>query len=280
MTVELERRARLEPRSAPPAGRAFAALVRRGLADQRRAPLTWGGSLGAMGALIAAIWPSIEDSVDQLTESYPENLKQAFNIDTLDTVERYVDAEMLSFIIPLAVAFYAIRCITRATVAAEDRGHLDTLLALPVRRRLVVAAAFTVGAIMTAVVLFVTWLATWLAGTVAGTGISAVTLAEGMVNVWPLALAFAGIAALAAGLLRGSGTVTGVAAGTLVAMYLLDVVGRLADPIEPLRALSAFRYYGSAIQDGLDASHIAALIVGGLLCAVAGALAFERRDVR
>jgi ABC-2 type transport system permease protein len=280
MTVELERPARLGSRSAPSRGRVFAALVGRGLRDQRRALWAWGGSLGGLGALIAAIWPSIEGSVDELTESYPENLKEAFNIDTLDTVERYVDAEILSLIVPLAVAFYAIRCMTRATVGAEDRGHLDTLLALPVARRLLVVSGFAVAAIMTASVLFVTWLLTFLAGTLAGTGISAPTLAEGMANVWPLAMAFAGLAALAAGLVRGAGTVTGLAAGTLIAMYVLDVVGRLADSIEPLRAVSAFRYYGSAIQDGLDLGHVAVLTVAGALCMLAGALAFERRDVR
>lgn len=280
MTVTLERRAGLEAGTAPPAARTFAVLVRRGLRDQRRAPLTWGGSLGAMGALIAAIWPSIEGSVYELLRSYPEDLKEAFNIRTLDSVERYVDAEILSFIVPLTVAFYAIRCMTRATVAAEDRGHLDTLLGLPVRRRLVVASAFAVTAVMTAAVLSVTWLGTWLAGTIAGTGISASIMAEGMANVWPLAMAFAGLAALAAGVLRGSGTVTAVAAGTLIAMYVVDLVGKLADAIEPARALTAFRYYGSAVQDGLDLSHVAGLTGVALLCALAGAVLFERRDVR
>jgi ABC-2 type transport system permease protein len=73
--------------------------------------------------------------------------------------------------------------------------------------------------------------------------------------------------------------VTGVAAGTLVAMYVIDVVGKLADPVEPLRYLSAFRYYGSAIQDGIDPGSVAVLIITGIVLAVAGALLFERRDI-
>ena len=40
---------------------------------------------------------------------YPEGLKQAFNIEELNSVEAYLDAEMLSLIIPLAVAFLAVR---------------------------------------------------------------------------------------------------------------------------------------------------------------------------
>jgi hypothetical protein len=41
-------------------------------------------------------------------------------------------------------------------------------------------------------------------------------------------------------------------------MYVIDLLGKLAPAIEPLRAVSAFRYYGSAIQDGIDVSHVLA----------------------
>jgi ABC-2 type transport system permease protein len=254
--------------------------VRRGLLDQAHAPLTWGGALGAMGALVAAIWPSIEGSVDELMQSYPDSLKDAFNIAQLDTVEKYVDAEMLSLIVPLAVAFFAVRCIVRATVGAEERGYLDTLLSLPLSRRVLVAGSFIVTALAGGAILAVVWALTWLAGTIAGTGISAGTLAAGVFNVWPLAMAFAGLAALAAGALRHPGAVTAVGAGTLVAMYLVDVLGKLSDPLEPLRVVSAFRWYGSAIQDGVDWSHAAGLTLAGVVLAAAGAVLLERRDVR
>jgi len=64
------------------------AIVRRGLRDHRRAPLTWGGALGAMCALMAAIWPSIEGSINKAVESYPQALKDAFNLTQLTTVEQ------------------------------------------------------------------------------------------------------------------------------------------------------------------------------------------------
>jgi ABC-2 type transport system permease protein len=104
-------------------------------------------------------------------------------------------------------------------------------------------------------------------------------LARGFANVWPLAMLFAGVAAVAAGVLRGSGVVTGVAAGALVAAYVIDLVGKLAPELEAAREVSPFKYYGSAIQDGIDPVAFAALAVVGALLAVAGALAFERRDV-
>lgn len=257
----------------------LATLIRTGLSSQRRAPLTWGGSIGATCALIAAIWPSIEDSIGAAIENYPESLKQAFGIRELDSVEKYVDAEMLSLIIPLAVAFFAVRCATRALVGAEEKGHLDPLLSLPVSRRALVAGTFIDTAVVTAAILAVSWAMTWIAGTLVGTGISATGIGVGFANVWPISMAFAGFAVFLAGILHRPATVTGIATGTLVAMYVFDLVGKLSPDERILRDISAFKYYGSAIQDGFDWAHAIGLTGVGIALAVVGAFLFRRRDV-
>jgi ABC-2 type transport system permease protein len=235
--------------------------------------------LGAMSALMAAIWPSVEGTIGDALENYPEGLKEAFNIREITTVEAYIDAEMMSLIVPLAVAFLAIRIVTRAVPGAEEQRYLDTLLAAPVPRPALLAGAFVVAATVTAVVLAVSTLLTWIVAVLVGTDASLLILARGAANVWPLAMLFAGIAALAAGLLHRSAPVTAIATGTLVGMYVIDLVGKLADELEPLRYVSAFRYYGSAIQDGIDPLAFAALALAGMALAAAGALMLQRRDV-
>jgi ABC-2 type transport system permease protein len=105
-------------------------------------------------------------------------------------------------------------------------------------------------------------------------------LGRGFANVWPLAMLFGGLALLVSGVMRGSATVTAVSGGTVVGMYIVDLVGKLADPIEPLRAVSAFNYYGSAVRDGIDAVAFAGLALAGAALAALGALLFDRRDVR
>jgi ABC-2 type transport system permease protein len=228
---------------------------------------------------MTAIWPSIEHSTKTLMDSYPQSLKEAFGIQELNTVEKYIDAEMLSLIVPLAVAYFAVRCVMRDTVGAEDRGYLDTLLSLPLSRRGLVAGTLVVTGVVVAAILAVAWALTWVAGTIGGTGISGLTLAAGFANVWPLSMAFAGIAALAAGVAHRPGTVTAVSIGMLFAMYVLDLVGKLAHSVRDIRVASLFRYYGSAIQDGLDASHIAVLVAVAVVTTVGGAVLFDRRDV-
>jgi ABC-2 type transport system permease protein len=106
-----------------------------------------------MSGLMAVMWPSIEDSMDTLMESYPAKLKDAFNIRAITSVEAYIDAEMLSFIVPLAVAFLAVRVIVRMLSGAEERGYLDIVLTVPVARRTLVAGAVAVAAVIAAAVL-------------------------------------------------------------------------------------------------------------------------------
>ena len=89
------------PGAVPPSAAAsLRAVVRRGLLDHRRSPLTWGGALGAMSALVALMWPSIEGSLGDLLESYPEALKDAFGFQEISSLESFIDAEMLSAVGP------------------------------------------------------------------------------------------------------------------------------------------------------------------------------------
>jgi ABC-2 type transport system permease protein len=73
--------------------------------------------------------------------------------------------------------------------------------------------------------------------------------------------------------------VTAIAAGTLVGMYVVDLVGKVADPLEPFRLVTVFKYYGSGLTDGIDPAAFAGLTLCGAALALAGTLLFERRDV-
>lgn len=275
------RRAGARQRSRPRAPRwpaTIRAIVLRGLRDQRRAMLAWGGSLGALGAFMAAVYPSVQDTLDQVAESYPAGLREAFGVADMTTVEGYVHAELFSLIVPLAVAFFAIRSVMRPLARAEERGELDVVLALPVSRRVLVAGAVVVAGVATAAVLAVLAAMTLAAGRLAGTGLSAGLTAAGSFGVWPLGICAAGVAVLADGVARRPSAVAGVSMAVLVAMYAVDLAGRLTGAPDAVRWGSAFRWYGAPLRDGLEPSCVVPLLAGLALC-VAGALLFERRDV-
>ncbi len=254
-------------------------LLRRGLLDRRRALIVWALSVGLTGAFFMLVWPSIDDAISTALDSYPDSIKEAFGITSLSNAEQYLNAEMFSFILPFALAIFALRTVASAIDGAQERGHLDVLLSAPVSRRRLVAATFAAVAIELAVILLASWALTCLGSLVAGADLDAGLAAAGYANVFPLAIFTAGIAMLVTGISQHAGAVTGIASGVLVAMYVLDLLGRLSDSVEPFRWLSAFRYYGTAAVDGIDPLAFAGLTAAGIALAAIGTILFERRDL-
>ena len=255
------------------------ALLSSQLHDRRRAPLAWGLPIGLMSAFIVAIFPSVEESISKAVEGYPAGLKEAFGIGELSNVEQYLQAEMLSLIVPLALGYLAVRAVASGLTGASESGRLDVLLSAPVSRRRLVAAGFIATAVELAATLLLTGLLTALGSLLAGAGLAAGPAAAGFANVWPLALLFAGFGIIAAGFSLRTSVVTGSVAGLLVAMYVVDLIGRLDPDLSGVRYLSVFKYYGNAIEDGIDPLAFAAVTLAACLFAALGAWLFDRRDL-
>jgi ABC-type transport system involved in multi-copper enzyme maturation permease subunit len=163
-------------------------------------------------------------------------------------------------------------------VGYEERRWLDVVLAAPLRRQTLVAGAFAATAVSSAGILFVMCALIWIAGQVFGAEIAVGDLGAALVGTWTFALFFAGLALAACGRVGSWTTVTGIAAGTLLAMYVVDIAARIADGLREVDKLTAFHWYGSPLLDGVDGGHLG-LALAGTLLALAGALLFERRDV-
>jgi ABC-2 type transport system permease protein len=255
------------------------ALVAAQLHERRRSLLSWGLPIGAWSAFVVAIYPSVEDALSKAIASYPESLKQAFGIAELTSVEQYLNAEMLSLIVPLAVGYLAVRSVASGLSGAAESGRLDVLLSAPVSRRRLVASGFLAAAIELAAVLLVSLLITALGSLLAGAGLSFTRALAGFANVWPLALLFAGFGVVATGWSLRTSVVTGSVAGVLVAMYVADLVGRLDTSLDWIRYGSVFRYYGKAIEDGIDPVAFIGVTAVAIAIAALGAVLFERRDI-
>lgn len=255
------------------------ALVRAHLSDRRRSLLAWGIPLGLWSAFIVLIFPSVEGALSKAIESYPPALKEAFGISELTSVEQYLQAEMLSLIVPLALGYLAVRAVASGLTGAAESGRLDVLLSAPVSRSRIVAASFAATAVELAVVLVLTVVLTGLGSLVAGAHLSLSAAIAGYANVWPLALLFAGFGVVATGFSLRTTVVTGAVAGLLVTMYVIDLVGRLDTSLSGIRYASVFKYYGNAIEDGIDPLSFIGVTVAAVALAALGAWLFERRDL-
>jgi len=257
----------------------LAALVRTHLSDRRRSLLAWGVPLGLWSAFIVLIFPSVEEALSKAVAGYPPALKEAFGIGELTSVEQYLHAEMLSLIVPLALGYLAVRAVASGLSGAAESGRLDVLLSAPVSRSRIAAASFAATAVELAIVLVLTVILTGLGSLIAGAHLSFSAAIAGYANVWPLALVFAGLGIVAIGFSSRTAVVTGAVAGVLVTMYVIDLVGRLDPDLSGIRYASVFKYYGNAIEDGIDPIAFVGVTAVAVALATLGAWLFERRDL-
>jgi len=255
------------------------ALIAAQLRERRRSLLSWGLPIGVWSAFVVAIYPSVESALTKAVRSYPAALKEAFGISELSTVEQYLHAEMLSLIVPLAVGYLAVRSLASGLSGAAESGRLDVLLSAPVSRRRVVTASFYAAAVELAAVLAVSLALTLLGSLLSGANLSFSPALAGFANVWPLALLSAALGVIVTGFSLRTSVVTGSVAGVLVGMYVADLIGRLDPGLDAVRYASVFRYYGNAIENGIDPLSFLGVTAAAALLAAAGAALFERRDL-
>lgn len=62
-------------------------------------------------------------------------------------------------------------------------------------------------------------------------------------------------------------------------MYVADLIGRLDSDLDWVRYGSVFRYYGKAIEDGVDPFAFCGVVAVALALTALGGLFFERRDL-
>lgn len=254
-------------------------LVAAHLRDRRNSVLTWGLPLGLWSGFIVSIFPSVQDALSKVIGKYPPALKAAFGVGELSEVEQYLHVEMLSLIVPLALGYLAVRAVASGLSGASESGRLDVLLSAPVSRPTLATASFAATAVELAAVLVMTVALTMVGSVLSGAGLSLSSAVAGYASVWPLALVFAGLGVVATGWSLRTSVVTGAVAGVLVTMYVIDLIGRLSPDVSGIRYVSVFKYYGNAVEDGLDPIAFCGVTAAAVALAAIGAWLFDRRDL-
>lgn len=260
-------------------------VLRRGLADRRRALAAWIIGIVAYIGLIAAVFPSIEGSAqfDKLINHYPDVLKAMFGLSAsarFTTGPGYIDAELFSLMLPLLVLVLAIGTGAGTLAGEEEQGLLELVLAAPIRRRSVVLAKAAALAIEVAAAAAAVFLALAVASPLADLHLNGANLAGACVGLWLLSI-FHGWLAIAVGAAtRHRASAIGVPAAFAAVGYLVATLHTLAGWLDPFRYLSGFYYAGrQTVSDGPDWPRLVVLLAAGAVALIVAALIFERRDV-
>lgn len=255
------------------------------LRDRGRSTLVVTAAMFTTGLYVALLFPEFgaNASMAQLIEQLPDWWQNLIG-DAIQfaTPEGFFTTQPYSFLGAVIMIAFAISLGQAAIAGEEDANTLDQLIANPVSRSTVYFhKALSIAAAVTFPVAAVA-LALIIGAAVRNYSFSYVGLASQTVSLWLLSIAVGAIA-LAVGARTGSkGQAIAVAATISGFGYLLNLVAPLIEWMEPTQYVSIVYFYigGSPFIEGLTPWHAAVLVLIAAVSTGAGALAFNRRDLR
>jgi beta-exotoxin I transport system permease protein len=254
------------------------------LRDQRRGLLGWSLGIAFLVFVEASIWPTMRDTDwDELLQSYPEELRELFDLDAMTTGAGFMNAELFTLLLPALFIVYAVARGARLVAGEEEAGTLDVLLVTPVSGARIVlqkALALVTSLGLLGVVLFAVTLGSSALFDLFDLGIGAGAAATGSLSMVLMGAEYGAIA-LAVGVVTGR-RAWAIAVGTVaaVAAYVLYAIGAMVGEVEPWRPLSPFHQAleGGPLGAGLPLRYLwlVAVAVAAVLVAMP---VLDRRDI-
>ncbi len=259
----------------------FGNVFLKTLRDHRKGLAGWSLGLAFLVFIEASIWPTMRDmDWAKLIESYPEPMRELFDLDAMTTGTGFMNAELFTLLLPALFIVYAVARGAKLVAGEEEGGTLDLLLVTPVSGASIVlqkALALLASLVVMGAVLF---LVTLGCSGLFDLGIGPAAAASGAFAMVLIGAEF-GTISLAVGVLTGR-RVLAVSVGTVlaVAAYVLYAIGALIDAVEPWQPVSPFY---QAMADGPLGAGLPArflwLVVVSAIAILVSLPALDRRDI-
>jgi ABC-2 type transport system permease protein len=267
------------------------AIFRETLRRQWRQVLYWGAGLGLYGLYITSVINDVDflQQYAQIMESMPPALLQMFGVE--DTAVVATPAGFISFgffgYSLLILAVFAVVCGMNITANEEEDGIMDVLLSAPIPRWRIIVEKFLAYALMTMLILAVSFVGLLIGLQAADLGDESGQVAgqifEGTINVIPSMLLMIAFTMFMGTVLRRRGTAVAISSVFIVASYFINFLGELAGGTlaDVLRGVSLFSYYNpdEVMLNGLNAGNIAVLLLVTAALFAGSLFAFQRRDI-
>lgn len=257
-------------------------ITAKTLWDARRGLTSWTVGTALVGAMYASFFPSMSggDMAD-VYDSFPEAMREAFNLDELSTAAGYLGSTPFGVVVPLLVLFYGAATGARLIAGDEESGYLDLLVAHPVSRtRLVVQrfAALAAGAGFIGLAVFVMMMV--VRGPAELGDVAVADFAAQCLNLVLLGITFGALAVCLGGFTGHRALVFGVTGGAGVLAYAANAFGGQIG-LSWTERLSPFHYYigGEPLKHGFQWADAGILAAVSALLVAAGTYRFNHRDI-
>jgi ABC-2 type transport system permease protein len=257
-------------------------IVTKALWESRRSVTGWALSIGAVGAVYASVWTTMNTpDMQRAMASYPKALMEALNYTDLSSAIGYVGAAVYGLLGALLMIVYGVGAGARAIAGDEEDGRLDLLLAHPVSRARAALERFAAIVVAMLLISVTLWLVIQAVNGPAQLGISAANSAAAGVQLALLGLAHAAIAFGVGAATGRRGLAVAVAAAVAVLGYLANGVFPQVASLRWTRDVSPWNWSvaGSPLRNGLQLGHCGLLLALIVVAVAVGTWAFSRRDV-
>lgn len=260
-------------------------LFTKTLYDKRSFIIGWSLGFGFMAFLMAIFYPSFQqdNGLDQLIQSLPQAFQGLIgNLDNLKELGPYLGSQLFDIRIPIFISVFAILLAVGLTVGEEEKGHLRTLLALPLSRTRILLSKWVAIVVICFAVSLATLIGIQIGIMVIGETLDWSVLARLGGMTWLLSVAIATMI-FGIGLATGKkGATTGIGVFVTVGSFLLTTFAASVEWLQPYEYASILHYFPApdiarGIVDMWNVLVYVGIIVVFMLIAL---VSFRRRDVR
>ncbi len=249
-----------------------------------RAGAAWAITFVLLVVSTVAFWPAFKGSaaIDAAFQTLPQGLLQAFGLEDFASPAGYLRGGLYEIIVPLMFAAAGVMFANSAIAVEEDAGRLEILVAQPVTRHaFMVARSLAVGGWLVVLALVVL-LSQIASDAVFDLEIAGARIVTTIVLCTLLGAFYAGLAIAIAGAVARPGLVLSVGLGLALVGYLVAALFQLSDVLASWSWISPWEWAlgGDPLVNPAEAWRYAALAVPAVLFALAGVVAFNRRDIR
>ncbi len=256
-------------------------VLLKALNDRVRLVAIVSASLAAMNILVLLLFGSLGEEYGELMEAFPPEIMEALGAGDLGTPVGWLNAEMFSLVIPIALVGVGIVVGVGAIAGEEDRGTLNVLLATPVTRLgVAISKALALG-ILLVVLTAVNFVSLYLGVVLGNVDLGAGQLLAGTAMSLLFGLFFATLAFGVGAATGRSGLAATLGAGLAVVAFVMNAFLPLVEGWERAQELSPFYWYlgTNPLADGIDPLSVILFTGFSVVFLGWGILAFTRRDI-
>ncbi len=242
--------------------------------------------LSLVAALFVAMYPSFTENLDpeqieQLTASYPAAMAEAFNLQTLASIEGFLAVELYTTGWILLVGLYFAYSGAGLLSDDVDRGRMDLLLSLPILRARLVAEKFASLFVPLVVINAVVPVVVYVSADLVGYPVDAVNLMVIHLLSIPYLLCCGAIGLLVSVFVNRASIAQRGVLGGLFGLFLVESLVTGTD-YEWLGNIAPMRYLDPnavLIHSEYDVTSAGVLLAGTLVLVLISQLWFTRKDI-